>query len=1032
MEDEQKDITLYDKKLNKTYIPRTYIQKDYIVFDIESDSDKFSKQFKLDDLKMLSEYFNMSNDLESGLSDLNDLIREKYSIEENEESFIIIYYFRRRNIKFILDKIDDNINISYDSLSDIMKKIIDEDRLILGIDLGTTYSCASVIIDKNIIMTRNSLGLTTTPSYISFMNKNEAYVGELAKLLPSNERNVIFNIKRLLGKSIEDNEIKELIKKLPFTLKKDEKYNILKISLDFLDKEEEEEFYPEQICALILKKIVKDSEFYLTKKIGKKITIKNSVITVPAYFNQKQREATKYSAEILGLKVQTMINEPTAASLAYAFESLENTEKKIIVIDFGGGTLDITLLRYKKDENAVYCDVKFTYGDTNFGGEDFDNILMEKCLKECKQITGNESLIFFDNSKKNANILRLKRACERAKIKLSAFNSTKIHINNYQNYKGIDIIVKKKDFINDCKKLFEKFEKILDDFIMKAKINKDDKFEIILTGGTTLIPEIRKKIAEKFNKSIIKSNLDPKEVVARGAAIRGAKFLNLPLVSDITLFDVTNLSLGIRTKGNIFDILIPRSTPIPYNPKDNGIFCTVKNNQTEALIQVFEGEKIEDCDLNNLLLGKFRISGFPQRKAGEVKIEENIRIKDNSIIEVTAFEADNKSNRKVLIIDKLNDFAKIIDSLRNRGNSITLFETSKYNQIKFSIIEYEEDIAKQRNKKKINEQTIKLAFKSIIENIGNFLINYSDYSNLYTSFIKYYFKKMCEFFQIYQIKDDKFLEAIKKNITILFEKIQFYDRDLIFEIIEEFVDEEQVFKNFVDLIIQSLWDDINTIFFLVKIKNNRDFNKEIIELSKAKSLTDICVEMIDKYDKDKTKLNNITKIMLEYMKIKIEVREEIIKYKNKNFYQKIFFDKVHLNDLYYKYYDCPSVESEDLKELGQIIGNKKINNQKFYENFDEDWKKAERFIQRLQNDKNEKNDNIYMIYNILSDYPYDKDNTDNMWTDFNKFKSGKYTKENYLDIIKKKYRDIMDSGKLSELEEQVINSILEYFNNIKW
>ena len=212
------------------------------------------------------------------------------------------------------------------------------------------------------------------------MNKNEAYVGELAKLLPSNERNVVFNIKRLLGKNIEDNEIKKLKKKLPFSLKKDEKYNLLKISLSFMDKEnkeEKEEFYPEQICALILKKIVKDSEFYLTKKIGKKITIKNSVITVPAYFNKKQREATKYTAEILGLKVQTMINEPTAASLAYAFESLENTEKRIIVIDFGGGTLDITLLRYKKDENAVYCDVKFTYGDTNFGGEDFDNILIK-------------------------------------------------------------------------------------------------------------------------------------------------------------------------------------------------------------------------------------------------------------------------------------------------------------------------------------------------------------------------------------------------------------------------------------------------------------------------------------------------------------------------------------------------------------------------------------------------------------------------------------------------------------------------------
>ena len=1030
MEDEIKKIELYDKILNRRYEIKTYIQKDYIVFDLESDSNIYSKQFRFEHLQKIDRYFKQPDNIEDALKDLNGLFTENYSIEENSESITIIFYYKGREIKFILDKIDDNIDISYDSLSDLMKKIIDEDKLILGIDLGTTYSCAAVMIDKNIIMMRNSLGLTTTPSYISFINKNEAYVGELAKLLPSNEKNVIYNVKRLLGKNIDDNEIKELKKKLPFPLKKDEKFNLLKICLNFMDKEnrEEEEFFPEQIYALILKKLVKDSEFYLTKKIGKKITIKNSVITVPAYFNQKQREATKYSAEILGLKVQTMINEPTAASLAYAIKSLENVEKKIIVIDFGGGTLDITLLRYRKDENAVYCDVKFTYGDTNFGGEDFDNILMEKCLQECSKIKGNESIIFNEEDKKKSQILRLKRACERAKIKLSTFGSTKIHINNYLNYKRIDLIVTKQDYVNDCIKLYEKFEKILDDFITKAKINKEDKFEIILIGGSTLIPEIRKKISEKFNKSIIKYDLDPKEVVARGAAIRGAKFLNLPAVSDITLFDVTNLSLGVKLKDNIFSILVPRSTPIPYKPKSNGIFYTVEDNQTNALIQVFEGEEINNCDLNNLLLGKFRISGFPKKKAGEVQIEINIRVKENSIIEVTAFEADNKSNSGKLMIDKLNNFTTIIEALNQRGNMIKLFETINYNEIKFSIIQSEEEIRDQMSKKKKNEEAIKLAFKNIIEYIGNFLINYSDYSNLYVSFIKYYFNKMCEFYQTYQIEDVKFLKMIKDNITNLFDKIHFYDRDLIFEIIEEFVDVDNIFNSFIDLIIQSLWEDINTIFYLINMKIDNNYDKALIDLSKAKSLIDICIEMIDQYDKEKMKLNNITKNVLENMKIKIEVREEIIKYKNKNVIKQLFFNvSDQLKDLYDKYFDCPFVESEDLVELGKIIGKKNINNQKIYENFDDDWSKAERFMQRLNNAQN---DNLYnVIYDILSAYPYDKINGDKMWDDFSKFKSGQCTKNYYLDIIKKNYLDIRDSGALSEMEAEVVGHILEYINN---
>ena len=415
----------------------------------------------------MDRYFRASENMQDALNDLKFLFENNYSIDENEDYIDLTANYRGSNIKFILDKMNEEENISYDSLTDRMKDIIDKNELIIGIDLGTTYSCAAIMIDKNIVMIRNSLGSTTTPSYISFITKNEVYVGELAKLLPSNEKNVIFNIKRLLGKSIDDEEVKEMKKRLPFNLKKDEKYNLLKLELNFDDQQDneivinnEEEFYPEQISALILKKIIKDSEFYLSKKIGKEIKIKNAVITVPAYFNQKQRESTLNSASIIGLNVKTMINEPTAASLAYAFNSLENTDKKIIVIDFGGGTLDITLLRYRKKNEAIYCDVKFTYGNTNFGGEDFDDILMTKCKESYNKIYKDESNIFKEKEKNQSHLLRLKRACERAKIKLSSFEEAKIHIENY-NYKTFDFPISRKDFIASCKKLFDGLKRVV-------------------------------------------------------------------------------------------------------------------------------------------------------------------------------------------------------------------------------------------------------------------------------------------------------------------------------------------------------------------------------------------------------------------------------------------------------------------------------------------------------------------------------------------------------------------------------------------
>ena len=358
---EEKEINIKKelKYNDKIYRAHCYIDGDKLVIEIESDESKYSNKYDFENLKNFR-YFRQFENLDESLEGLNDLFNKPFSIQEKENNLELLFPHDKFPIKFILNQIDDNMNISYDNLSPQMKKIIDDNELILGIDLGTTYSCASVMIDKNIIMIRNSFGSTTTPSFIAFLNKNEVNVGVLAKLLPSNAKNIVYNVKRLIGKSIEQKEIKELMSSLPFKLKKDDETNSLKIKLDFHEvekneniddkssnskklktkkteeeiNEEKEDFYPEEICALILKKIIQDSEFYLFKKIGREIKIKNCVITVPAYFNQKQREATLNSAKIVGLNVKTMINEPTAASLAYGFNSKGNDDKKIIVIDF--------------------------------------------------------------------------------------------------------------------------------------------------------------------------------------------------------------------------------------------------------------------------------------------------------------------------------------------------------------------------------------------------------------------------------------------------------------------------------------------------------------------------------------------------------------------------------------------------------------------------------------------------------------------------------------------------------------------------
>ena len=416
-----------------------YPEFSQLVFKLEPENKAIEKiyqnRFMLDDIKTWHLFFQGFQNIEQAKENFiialkNNIHTNPMRVEKNGKDIILIINLFGKEVSLLIKLIDKKYDISYDS-------------------------CACAMIDEHFIIIENSLGLRSTPSYVCFLSKNEICTGNLAKLQPSQEfKNIVYNAKRLLGRNINDKEIKEIIPDLPFEVRQDDELNQLNIYIDFKDGGNKK-FYPEQISSFILRKLVKDSEYYLTKKIKKKIIIKNAVITVPAYFNQKQREATYQAAEIINLNVKRMINEPTAASLAYGFKSLENNKKIITVLDFGGGTLDLTLLNFIKNEKGVYCEIKFSYGNTHFGGEDFDYILMKKCLENLKQKDFNKKL--------QCNI-RLKRACEIEKIKLSTSDSANIILEEYSKNININFTLTKNNFDyintksrNDHKKSFQIF-----------------------------------------------------------------------------------------------------------------------------------------------------------------------------------------------------------------------------------------------------------------------------------------------------------------------------------------------------------------------------------------------------------------------------------------------------------------------------------------------------------------------------------------------------------------------------------------------
>ena len=502
----------------------------------------------------------------------------------------------------------------------------------IGIDLGTSYSCVGVWQNGKVDIIPNDMGKRITPSYVAFTNTERLIGNEAKNQIERFPTNTIFDSLRLIGRKFEDREIQEDIKLWPFKIEKDPKSDRPLVQITYQNKEKK--LYAEEICAMILQKLKQDASNFLGKEV------KDAIITVPNYFNHSQRQAIKDAGTISGLNVLRIISSSTAASFYYySKKQVYKKDENVLIFDLGGGTFNVSLLNI---EDGLF-DVRAVNGNMHLGGEDFDNRLVEYCAGEFRSKTS------IDIKNNPLALIKVKTACEKAKKALSYKSQVNIYICNLIDYYDLNVVITRSKFEDLCGDLFKKCMPPLENVIKDAKMSKSQIDNVILVGGSTLIPKIQSMVQEFFNGKEPLKEMNPDESAAYGAAVQAAMMTNVKdeIVEKLVLLDVTPFSLGFETLGGVMNVLIPRNSTIPC--RKTNCFTTSYDNQPNFLVHVYEGES--SLTKNNNLLGKLNLEGIPPMPKGQPIIEITFDIDANSIINVIAKEKSTGINKEMIITD---------------------------------------------------------------------------------------------------------------------------------------------------------------------------------------------------------------------------------------------------------------------------------------------------------------------------------------------------------------------------------------------